>query len=73
MFMEKTQEQQGQCGQQAVWLFSATWNVFVLPFLELPHTAEQCSAPLGWKNMEWAVGETLGELGVSPADVDAEA
>lgn len=30
------------------------------------------SAPLGWKNMEWAVGETLGELGVSPADVDAE-
>lgn len=30
------------------------------------------SAPLGCKNMEWAVGRTLGELGVIPADVDAE-
>lgn len=68
--MGKTQEQQGQCGQQAFSLFSAP--LFVLPFLKLPHRAEQRPMSLGWRNMEWTVGKTLGELGVSPADVDAE-
>lgn len=44
----------------------------VCSLLVAANTAGQRSVPLGWKNMEWAVGKTLGEIGVGPADVDTE-